>query len=504
MKESNGQLYKLSIYFGFHDSSIALADGERVLLHLEAERYFRRKHMRFSSHEEVEELVAAGLEYIGATIDEIEEVYISRWNNMYEGDSRVAILERDFEPILTGHHDNHIGSILPAGRDKMLIVCADGGSEDGLSRIYLKDGDDISEVENLDETILTGRFYGTLAQMIIHPRCSLAHNHYAGKLMGLAGLGEYDDELAELIVEHSDSLNRLHFEGCEHLLEAFSLSGDYQRPWDDKRRCNLAYTGQEIWIDSFIDKIAQHANKADYIALTGGCALNVALNARLAEQGLFRGVYVGPVSNDTGQSLGALLYNNRDLRCEYPYLGRSYGDISQTPSRLYDDLEDRKIIAWYQGASESGPRALGHRSFIGLPDSLDMKRRISEEVKGREAYRPVAPIVADFALDEYFEANQASPYMTYGFRAKARTEQVAPAIVHVDGTARLQSMSEEDNPVLYSILCKLAEEGRPPIIMNTSFNVAGEPIVDTPEDAKRQFEASGADVLYINGVRYEQ
>jgi carbamoyltransferase len=496
--------YKLSVYFGFHDSGISFAKGDQVVLHLEAERYFRRKHMRFNTREELFELVQAGMEYLGITIADVETLYLSKWHNLFEGESKVTIQNKVFEPVLTGHHCNHIGAVIPSGHKKMIVVCADGGSEDGCSKIYLLDNGELTILADLDETIMSGKFYGTLTQMIIDPHCSKAHNHYPGKTMGLAALGHFDLGLQSLLEKHSAEMSKLHFDGCEHLNKAFGVSLDYKEPWNDERRRDLAYTGQEFWVDRFEKTILGYKDKADYLALTGGCALNVVLNTRLQQSGAFKDVYVGPVSNDSGQSLGALLYENQDLICNFPYLGRSFGDVDKLPKKLVQDLLDHKIIAWYQGASEVGSRALGHRSFIGLPDSHEMKRRLSIDIKKREAYRPVAPIIADFALDTYFKDAKASPYMTFNYEATELCQKLAPAIVHDDGTSRIQTLSETDNPVLYAALVELDKRGLPPIIMNSSFNVADEPIVDSPEDAHRQFKVSGADVMYINGERFEQ
>ena len=122
-------------------------------------------------------------------------------------------------------------------------------------------------------------------------------------------------------------------------------------------------------------------------------------------------------------------------------------------------------------------------------------------IKGREPYRPVAPIVALESLEAYFETTQPSPFMTFAPRATELTTELAPAIVHADGTSRLQTLSEADNPVLHRVLLEIGQSTGAPILMNTSFNFDGEPIVDTPDDALRSFVAGGADVLYINGER---
>ncbi len=236
--------------------------------------------------------------------------------------------------------------------------------------------------------------------------------------------------------------------------------------------------------------------------MVGGCALNVLLNTSIAESEIFEGIYISPVSGDNGQSLGAILFHNPSIVCDYPFLGRGYGDVDEVPKMLVQDLLDHKIIAWYQGRSEIGARALGHRSFIGLPDSQDMKIKLSQVIKKREPYRPVAPMILTESFSDFFDSQHLSPFMTYAPRAKEITKRKAPAIVHNDGTARVQTLASEQNKILHTMLTEVGEITGVPILMNSSFNVSNTPIVDTPDDAISSFFASEADVLYLNGERY--
>lgn len=497
------QKYILSLYFGYHDSNIAISDGKSILLHLEAERVYRKKHMRFETKEEMVDFIKIGLDYLGLNIDDIEKVYLANWNNKFSGKT-INILGKSFDPIFTSHHFNHVGCAFPSKFEKSLIVCADGGSEDGTTKLYLKTGSKIEMVEDLDNTVMTGKFYGTLTQMIITPKFGRAHDTEPGKTMGLAAYGKENSEIRALVENNSEEMNKLHMNGCEHLLKKFGLSGDYSKPWTDQRRCDLAYVGQDFWVKTFLKKIISYSDKVENVCLVGGCALNVNLNSELVQSNKFKNVYVTPVSSDCGQSIGAILYHNQEIECSYPYLGRGYGEIDSFPELLLKDILDNKIVAWYQGRSESGPRALGHRSFIGLANSLEMKRKLSEDVKKREPYRPVAPIVAEEFLTNYFDTNIASPFMTFSPTAKATTKRMAPAIIHADGTSRIQTLNNQENPIIHELLMKVMEKTGVPIIMNSSLNVMGEPIVDTPEDALANFEHSGADVLYINGKRYEK
>ena len=499
---SKREKYILAIHFGFHDSNICIASSKKILLHLEAERIFReKKHMALSSKQAMENLIKTGLDYLSITIKDIETVYISRIEN-YFGEKNVNILGKIFNPIMTGHHNNHIGTSLPSNFKDALIICADGGSEDGTTKIYNKKNEKIDLLEDLSNTPMTGRFYGTLTQLVINSNFNLAYESLAGKTMGLAAYGSHSKEIAELVKKNANILNKLYLAGCGKLRKIFKLSDDYSKPWLDSRRCNLAFEGQNYWTRIFSKKIIDYSYVSKNLIMVGGCALNVVLNSKIAEKKCFEQIYVPPVSSDAGQSIGAILFNNPKIKCNYPFLGRGFGDIVNIPDNLIDDLLHHKIIAWYQGRSESGPRALGHRSFLGLPDSLKMKKKLSQNIKRREPFRPVAPIVAKEFLSKFFETEQESPFMTFSPKAKPITKKIAPAIVHIDGTSRIQSLKQKDNPVLHSVLLEIGKKTGAPILMNSSLNVMGEPIVDTPDDAFKNFYNCNADVLYINGERY--
>lgn len=493
----------LSISFCYHDSCITLANENEILIHLEAERIFREKHKRITTIEEMDYLIQKGLEYINKNIDDITEVFVSKWENKYEKDYAV-ILGKRFKYKLSEHHKNHIGVVLPSNYEKCVIYVSDGGSEDGTTKIYYKDKDNIYLKDDLDDVDFTGMFYGTMAQLIIDPDFDRAHTSGVGKMMGLSSFGKYNKELEKLILDNIKDINKLNLDGVDYLLKIFNLSNDYSKPWNDKRRVDLATTANTLWVNNNVEYLKKYNNYSKNICMTGGCALNILLNSKLKEENIYENVYTSPITTDAGQSLGAILYNYPNIKVNYPFMGREFGKYESIEyNNIIDDLLAGKIIAWYEGKSEIGARALGHRSFIGLPNSIDMRRKLSERVKGREPYRPVAAIVLEEDMEKYFENKIKSPYMTFCSRAKKITKKLAPAIVHVDGTTRLQTMNEKDNnSILYNVLNELKSNGIPPILMNSSLNIMNEPIVDSIEDAIKTFKKSNADVLYINGRKW--
>ncbi len=493
----------LSIFFGYHDSCVTVADNNTILLHLEAERYFREKHCRIMDGMKMDRLVSEALSYVGGDIGSVERVYVAQLSSPLDKD-HVEINGRRFRHINTTHHMNHIGTVLDHGFDKTLIVVADGGSEDGSTRLYLQNtNSELTMLEDLDHTAANGRFYGSLTMLVIEPDYMRAHGWDSGKTMGLSAYGKYRKSFEEHLRSHVPQMlwgSTLDVEASRSL---FDISDDYSKPWLEEARRDLAHTGQLYWTKCFREKLEKYRHLSDSILVVGGCAFNVLLNSELIDSGLFKRIHVGPASGDSGQSLGAILFHERNVCCNGPYLGRGFGDVDQLPDSLVTDLLAGRLVAWYQGRSEIGPRALGHRSLLGLPNSIEQRDRMNR-LKGREPYRPVAPIIIAESLEQFFATKQPSPFMSFAPKARESTCALAPAIVHADGTSRVQTLSAVDNPILYEALTLIGQETGIPMLMNTSFNFAGEPMVDTPDDALRSFKLSGMDVLYINGERIEK
>lgn len=491
----------LSLFFGYHDSSVTIADDERVLLHLEAERYFRRKHCVVSPTE-MDELVAVALGYVGGDIRGVEEVYLSPLKNPLS-EERICVQGREFRPIMVGHHNCHIATAKDPRFVDALIVVADGGSEDGSTRVYFKSENRLEMVANLDDTAANGKFYGSLTMMVIDPDFMKAHGWYSGKTMGLAAYGRYREDFARVLEELLPDLLWGCYLDVEKARARFGLGPDYSRPWLDERRRDLACTGQELWTQAFLKELGKLRHLSGNLVMVGGCALNVLLNSALVDSGLFDRVHVGPASGDCGQSLGAILHHHPEIPCPDAHIGRGFGEVEEYPNMLGRDLLEGHVVAWYQGRSEIGPRALGHRSLLALPAPVSQRDRMNT-LKAREPYRPVAPIVPAEAAGRFFSSSHPSPYMSFAPRALAAAQEKAPAIVHADGTARLQTLTQVENPILHRVLLEIGETTGAPILINTSFNFDGEPIVDTPEDALKSFRRGAADVLYVNGERYSK
>lgn len=256
------------------------------------------------------------------------------------------------------------------------------------------------------------------------------------------------------------------------------------------------------------------------LCLGGGVALNCVANGAVARDSGFDEVFVPPAPHDAGTALGAALHHHfytleqaRPEPMSTPYLGAAYGEdeIARDLARagqVFDRLSDPSaaaasalaaglVVGWFQGGTEFGPRALGNRSILADARRPEMKARVNELVKEREGFRPFAPAILESRAPEWFETLVRSPWMLFVDRVRAERREQIPAVVHVDGTARPQTVTAADNPAFHALISAFEALTGVPVVLNTSFNVAGEPIVNTPNEALRCFQGSGLDALFI-------
>jgi carbamoyltransferase len=278
----------------------------------------------------------------------------------------------------------------------------------------------------------------------------------------------------------------------------------------------------------FAEEIIVHICRAlrertgmDRLAIAGGVALNCVANSKILEETPFREVYVFPNAGDRGLSVGAALYGHQVVldgqkRCApmHDYLGGTASEpeivdalsaSDNTKFRKSDDIasecaaliSEGRIIGWVQGGAEFGPRALGHRSLLADPRKVASKERLDREIKRREWFRPYAPSVLAEHADEYFEMLGSSPYMLLALNTRPEMRDKVPAIVHVDGSARVQTVDREIEPLYHRLISKFYEITGVPLVLNTSFNGYGEPMVETPHDAVNAMHSMGLDALAV-------
>jgi carbamoyltransferase len=502
-------MYYISLAENGHDSCITVANEERVILHLEVERFFNSKRYRFNKSSTMLSLISFLIHEF--EMDNDIQFIVSRYNGEKLYPEVIEYIYRNFpqkQIAEVQHLDCHASFCYLTDFDNALVLAMDGG---GDYRIPLHKANCFvyhyqNKQLNLIESPFNQGFDGFDGKLWAIVAYKLFNDiHAAGKVMGLAAYGEFNDKYKDVFLSNKfahlgwvfdkDSLDRL----CTYL--------DVKTPDD---AASLAFTLQKIYTENLISTIRNYRHYSDNLILTGGTALNVITNTELGESLGYKNVYVPSCPGDEGQSLGALLHyfasqNKTIPSINLPYLGRGVQDsyISDSAYKKLTNLMLKgKVVAWHMGRSEIGPRALGHRSLLAIPTTMELKTIVSERIKKREWFRPVAPVVLEEYASEWFDFQYASPYMSFTAKAKSKTKELAPAIVHADGTSRIQTLSRANNPELYELIYRIYEINGIPILMNTSLNCAGFPICDTPQNSQEFFVSTDVDILNLNGKIY--
>jgi len=296
------------------------------------------------------------------------------------------------------------------------------------------------------------------------------------------------------------------------------------RHWEDLARQVQEDTEQvllerAIWL--------RETTGARNLCMAGGVALNCVANGRIAREAGFENVWIQPAAGDDGIAIGCAYYGHlavqkspRSFVMNHAYTGVAYNDeevdaaagktqvLLQTTRKRSENicretarlLSEGHVFGWFQGRSEFGPRALGNRSILADPRTAEMKEKLNKRVKHRQAFRPFAPVVLAERAHEIFEGDRESPFMLLAERVRPEWRDKIPAVVHVDGTARVQTIREDQNERLYRLLKEFDAITGVPVLLNTSFNVKGEPIVETPTDAIHCFLTTGIDYLVLHDV----
>jgi carbamoyltransferase len=431
-----------------------------------------------------------------------------------------------FVPVC--HHEAHAASaFFPSGFDQALILTIDGAGELESSLLAVGKGKTITEIQRTLLPTSLGSLY--LIITVFLGFRSLGDEY---KVMGLAAYGNrrrFRDFFRSLVILEKDGqyatpcLARKGFR--ELLIEQLGPPRRADEPIQEIH-ADIAAALQEVLEETVLHtlKHARAETGIPRLCLAGGVALNCQLNGAIARSRLFREIFVQPASSDEGCSVGAALYayfNNREplpnskTAWEHAYLGPEYDSeemrqaLANHEAKLHwtqkediavtvaEELTRGKVVGWYQGRMEFGPRALGNRSILADPRTPDMKDRINAKVKHREAFRPFAPAVLEEEAAAYFDllGLSNSPFMLFAVPVRQPQRSRIPATTHIDGTARVQTVSKKTNPLFWELIAEFKKLTGVPVILNTSFNVRNEPIVCTPRDAIRCFLSTEIDCL---------
>jgi carbamoyltransferase len=542
------------------DAAAALLIDGRLVAAAEEERFSGKKHtgdfpihaIRFClaetgiSIDEIDE-IAHGFDY--APYRDLylkDEVSCGLYKKVFSREALLAQVRRDLpgfpeEKVFSvGHHLAHAASAAyTSGWDECLVVVNDAmGETESLSVYDFHDG----EFERI-RTVGANDSIGILYSLVtLHLGFDFNSDEY--KIMGLAPYGDparfrpFFEQVVELRDDGSIRIPILKLNRSREERENYTATRAYLDDHLVPRRLPVdpvSSIHQDVAaaLQECLDRVVLHVcghfaeqTGLRRIALAGGVALNCTANGKLMSSGLFDEVYVQPVAGDDGTALGAALYRTslaREVpnhRLPAPLFGPRYStsDIEAALHRFGNKIEwqhlnsldatcacaakliaDGRVIAWYRGRMEYGPRALGNRSILADPGYPEMRDRINAMVKKREAFRPFAPACSVEEAHRWFDVAPGAehPYMISVVDVRPEAQALLPAITHVNGSARLQTVSVSDNPDFHALLLAVGETTGRQMVLNTSFNVKGQPIVNTPDEAIETFLGTGIEFLFL-------
>jgi carbamoyltransferase len=424
------------------------------------------------------------------------------------------------------HHVAHAASAyFPSPYERAAVLTLDGRGEKATTGYFIGEGNRLTQLSSVDMPHSLGMLYEKITSYL-----GFLHSSDEYKVMALASYGH------PLYLEHFRSVIHVGPMG-DYTIDEF----DPEKWWGRARKkddpieqihFDIAHSLQKVLEETVLELVNWLYSQADSdnLCMAGGVALNCVMNAVIRDKGPFKNVWVQPAAGDAGTALGAALWVDVNLnayasaeryvaRMDHVYWGPQYSDEqveqflrwAKTPYRKLENvaretaelLADNKIIAWYQGRMEFGPRSLGSRSILASPIPAEMQAKLND-IKDREDFRPVAPVVLAEDAADWFVGGDFSPFMLFVFAVQDQQANKIPAVRHTDGTARVQTINREQHPAYYDLLKEFKKLTGVPVLVNTSFNTRGEPIVCTPRDAVECFWTSPFDALIINSFLLEK
>ena len=438
------------------------------------------------------------------------------------------------------HHQAHAcGAFACSGFEDALVLVVDGNGEELATSLWTgrKDGVSLRHAIRIPHSL--GWFYSTVTAFLgFRP----GEDEY--KVMGLASYGRPRKDLLskmQTVLAQSETgdyrldpqmtYSGLHSYSTEYSDALVDLLGILPRSPDSEIQAfheDLAYAAQAVLEEVLLGLLRRWREETGHTALcvNGGVALNCKANGRILASGLFDRVFVLPMASDAGQSLGAALvvaggrlhdaggaeftthlgpsFTSEQIRNSLAECGVPFAEVDDICQQTATSLSQGKVVGWFQGRMEGGPRALGGRSILADPRHTAARDRVNAAVKFRERWRPFCPSILWEDADDYIPGSRGVPLMTHVLPVADRAKKAIPAVVHVDGTSRPHVVMQQAQPVFWRLLHRFKELTGVPAVLNTSFNVRGEPLVATPRDAIRCFYGSGLDALAIGDYWIEK
>jgi carbamoyltransferase len=534
-------LYILGIHGGVtinqHNAAAALICDGKLIAHCEEERFLRIKSARgfLPIHS-----IAACLKEAQIEMKNIDLV-ISPGETYDDMPARLSLyLEHYFNHCppfrFINHQLAHLATAFYCSDfDEALCLSYDAYGDELSAAFGIGNRDGIEIVETRDWTNSLGDFYATMTQYLGFEQDS---DEY--KVMGLASYGKEGFDLSPIITPTVDGfkVNRDYWRSepkpkswlepryNHKLVELLGPVRKHGEPIEQRHK-DIAYAAQKMLEDCAISFIKYAAEKTgmENLCLAGGIALNCSANYVISQQAFVEKMFVQPAASDRGLALGCALqgaadngmmirglesvymgpvYSEDEVRAAVIRSGLAYYEAEDVYRDAAAMLADGKIIGWYQGRAEFGPRALGNRSILADPRKSEMRDEVNNRIKFREEFRPFAPAVLEERYQELFKMNSPSPYMTVTYPVQEAWVDRLQAVTHVNGTARVQTVNQQKSPEFHQLISEFERLTGVPVLLNTSYNVRGEPIVETATDAIATFAKSGMHAMCIQSFVIEK
>ncbi len=550
----------LGISCFYHDSAACLMRDGEIVAAASEERFTRKKHDPDFPKNAVQHCLREGgigigqVDYVGfydkpfLKFERILETYLTvapRGLRSFLTALPVWLKEKLFIPhliqkklgykgpiLLTEHHESHAASTFFCSPfDEAAILTLDGVGEWATTAQGFGRGEEITLTHEINFPHSLGLLYTAFTYYL-----GFKVNSGEYKLMGLAPFGKptyYDRIMEHLIDVKSDGSFRLNMKYFGYTYDLKMINRRFEKlfegpprvpeTWLQQREFDIAASIQKV-TEEIMLRMARHLHEETglpNLCLAGGVALNCVANGRVLKETPFKDIFVQPAAGDAGGALGVAKFiwhrylgHKRQRPLPNAFLGPGYSDEeirafldnAKAPYRELDPaslvrevaglLEKKNVIGWFQGKMEFGPRALGGRSILADARDVEMRNTVNMRIKFREGFRPFAPTVTLDRCSEFFELDCPSPYMLLVAQVR-EGKRVIPAVTHVDHSARVQTVTEEENPLFYRLLKAYEERTGIPVLINTSFNVRGEPIVQSPADGYRCFMRTDMDFLVL-------
>jgi carbamoyltransferase len=439
------------------------------------------------------------------------------------------------------HHKTHAAAAFYLSPyEEAMVLTLDGSGDSDCTVVWHGNGTELTPLARIEIPHSLGWFYSALTEY-------LGFKAYDGeyKVMGLAAYGRENPEVRQKlgrIVQRGDrgwdyTVDPRYIHHGKHtysgrftdeLVELLGPPPRYGPARIEEFHEDVAYETQRL-LEETVLRLLEHFQQQTglrTLCIAGGVGLNVKMNSRIHRSGMFDEVLPFPIPNDSGLALGAPAgvwverTGKRPEPLRHLYLGPSYSDEEIETQikacgldyRRCEDIADTtayllaagKVVGWFQGALEGGPRALGNRSILADPRDEMSRDRVNAAVKFREYWRPFCPSLTEEAGARFMKESARAPYMILAFGATQEARETIPGVVHVDDTMRVQTVHQEDNPLFHRLLEAFEQKSGVPVVLNTSFNVKGEAIVASPRDALRTFWSTGLDALAIGSFLIEK